>query len=468
MTNGAGTRPAVDPRLNAMTSLDRTVGPGRRRTFEQGLTRRFAGLRSMAAQLRTSEYIVVGGSPRFRAIQRRRTRAATRIGFLVIAAALVFDGVTLSDFQLDQVRVSIALDAGLFWLALVGWWLLPRGLRHHPELAAWVVIAGVSASTVVTGLSVPPLEAQTVGYLLVLPGLVALVLPWSTRAHFRWLLGYSILALAFLALNPSPRFTADERGDLLVVLVIALGSSLAGHVLLQRAQIRSFAQLERIRLLRLRADADRIELERAHHALELTSRTDPLTGANNRRRLEEDLRAVRAHVDRSGMTYGLLMIDLDRFKTINDRRGHLAGDDVLRRVVTAISTSLRADDAIYRYGGEEFVAILAVPAADRLLAAADRVRKVVESLAIEHVDNQPWGIVTISIGATLVGRFNLELTTEQWLERSDRALYAAKAAGRNWVELDKDLAEPDDPVTTSNEVSSQADPSDAPRRRSSD
>jgi diguanylate cyclase (GGDEF)-like protein len=419
-----------------MTSLDGTIGPGRRSALEQGVSQRLARLRSVAARIRASEYVLVGESRRFRAIQRRRTRAASRIGFLVIAAALVFDAVTLTDFELDQVRVSIALDAALFWLALVAWWLLPRSLRHYPEVAAWVVVAGISASTVITGLSVPPLAAQTVGYLLVLPGLVALVLPWSTKAHFRWLLGYSILAIAYLTLDQTQRFTADERGDLLVVLVIALGSSLAGHVLLQRAQIRSFAQLERIRLLRLRADVDRIELERAHHALELTSRIDPLTGASNRLRLDEDLRAVRAHVNRSGMTYGLLMIDLDRFKSINDSRGHLAGDDVLRRVVAAIQTALRADDALYRYGGEEFLAILAVPAVDGLLAAGERLRKVVEALAIAHPENQPWGIVSVSIGGLLIGRFNLELSTEQWLERSDRALYVAKHSGRNRVELD--------------------------------
>ena len=425
-----------------MTSLDGTIGPGRRERPGAGPDAAGRGLRSLVARVRASEYVVVGESLRFRATQRRRTRVASRIGFLVIAVALVFDAITLTGFELDQVRISIALDAGLIWMALVAWWLLPRGLRHYPELAAWVVIAGISASTVITGLSVPDLAVQTVGYLLVLPGLVALVLPWSTRAHFRWLLGYSILAIAYLTLDQTQRFTADERGDLLVVLVIALGSSLAGHVLLQRAQIRSFAQLERIRLLRLRADVDRIELERAHHALELTSRIDPLTGASNRLRLDEDLRAVRAHIARSDMTYGLLMIDLDRFKAINDSRGHLAGDDVLRRVVGAIQTALRADDAIYRYGGEEFLAILAVPAAGNLLAAADRLRKVVESLAIEHLENPPWGIVSVSIGALLIGQFNLELTTEQWLERSDRALYAAKAAGRNWVELDSEDGRP--------------------------
>jgi diguanylate cyclase (GGDEF)-like protein len=425
-----------------MATLDR-ADPGQGTGIRQRrLAVAFTRVEAVPARIRASEYISVGESGRFRAVQRRRTRNASRIGFLVIAAALVFDGLTLSSLELDQVRLSIVLDAGLIGVCLLGWWLLPRGLRQYPELAAWVVIGGLSLSTVVTGLNVPALAAQTVGYLLVLPGLVALVLPWRTRAHVRWLLGYSILAVAYLSLDPGHRFSADERGDLLVVLVIALGSSLAGHILLQAAQIRSFAQLERIRTLRRRADSDRVELERAHHALELTSRTDPLTGTNNRRRLDEDLRAVRAHIDRSGMTYGLLMIDLDHFKAINDRRGHLAGDEVLRSVASGLRATLRADDAVYRYGGEEFVAILAVPAADHLLAAAERIRAIVEDLQIDHPDNQPWGVVSISVGATLIGRFNLDLDADAWLGLSDRALYRAKAGGRNRVELEAGIPKP--------------------------
>jgi GGDEF domain-containing protein len=71
---------------------------------------------------------------------------------------------------------------------------------------------------------------------------------------------------------------------------------------------------------------DHRELERVHHELERTARIDPLTGAGNRRRLSEDLIGVRSHIDRSGTTYGLMEIDLDHFKAINDRLGHLAGD----------------------------------------------------------------------------------------------------------------------------------------------
>lgn len=133
-------------------------------------------------------------------------------------------------------------------------------------------------------------------------------------------------------------------------------------------------------------------------------------------------------------------IDLDHFKGINDRLGHLAGDDVLRRVVEAVQTATRATDSVYRYGGEEFLVILPVGDREQLLAAAERLRMAVLALAIEHPGNATLGVVSISIGATLVGDDNLSLSDEQWFWVVDRAMYAAKAGGRNQVRLATALA----------------------------
>jgi diguanylate cyclase (GGDEF)-like protein len=411
-----------------MTALRRLSGD--RRLLDSDLVRQ---LRSAPARLAASEFRTVGESRRFRAFERGRTRAASRAGFIVIALAVGLDATVLTGLEGDSVGVAIGLDALILVLTVGAWWLLPRGLRHHPELAAGVITLGVAISTVVTGGAVPSLAAESLSYLLVIPGLIALVVPWRTRTHLGWLACYSIIGIGYITLDPSGRFNADERGDLVVVLVVALGASLVGHLLLKRAQIRGFAQLQKIRHLHRQADVDMIELERAHHALELTARVDPLTGAGNRRRLEEDLRAVRAHINRSAMHYGVVAIDLDRFKAINDRSGHQAGDEVLRRVVGAIQQTLRAEDAVYRLGGEEFLVILNVPTTDGLLAAAERLRNTVTNLAIAHEENVPHGVVSISLGATLIGPDDLGLTDEQWLDRADQALYRAKAAGRNRV-----------------------------------
>lgn len=394
-----------------------------------------SSVRAMPGRIRRSEYVRLGANRRFRAIQRRRTRVASRYGFLVIAIAVGFDALALFGLQGSHTTVALALSGVTIGLALIGWWLLPRGLRRYPEPVAWVVALGLGVTTAVTGLTVPTLAVQSAGYLLVIPGLVALVLPWRTRTHVWWLLAYSVVAIGFFTLDLNSAFTAEERGDLVVVFLVALGASLAGHVLLQRSQIHSFAQLERIRALQRRAASDMVELERVHHALELTARTDPLTGAGNRRRLTEDLRAVRAHINRSDFTYGLVAIDLDRFKAINDLAGHSAGDEVLRQVVEAVQATLRVNDAVYRLGGEEFLVVLAVPSMDGLAAATDRLRTVVVGLGLEHPANPPHGLVSISLGATLVGAADLDQTDEQWFERVDAALYRAKAKGRNRVEL---------------------------------
>jgi diguanylate cyclase (GGDEF)-like protein len=417
-----------------MTAFDRPVDEWGRDVSGR-LLAALAELRMLPSRLRASEFVAVGQGARFRAVQRRRTRVAARGGFLVVAAALTVDLVALLEFNPVDVWFPIVLDVIVISGALVGWWLVAHDLRRYPEAVAAVVTTAVALSPVATGLAVPSLTVQSVAYLLLLPGLVALVLPWRTQMHVRWLLAYVVILAVYLGMDPVRRFSASERNDLLVVIIIAVGASMAGHVLLKRAQIHSFAQLEAIRTLRRRADADMLELERVHHALELTARIDPLTGAGNRRRLDEDLRAVRAHIHRSAMTYGLLEIDLDHFKRINDEAGHLAGDDVLRRVVESLHGTLRATDAIYRFGGEEFVVLLPVATEEGLLAAAERLRAVVEGLGLHHPDNESRDVVTVSVGATLLGTTSLGRTDDEWFELTDRALYAAKAAGRNRVRV---------------------------------
>lgn len=403
-------------------------------------TSRLARIRALPAALRASEYMIVGRSRRFRAIQRRRTRTAARAGGFVVAGSVAVDAAVLLGLGVASVGPAMALDALVMATALAAWWQLPRRLYHHPEVAAFVVMLGITLSAVVSATVVPALAAKTIGYLLLLPTIIAVVLPWRTVVHFLWLLAFMVVASAYLVAGPGDRFSAGERGGLAVVLVVSIGASLFGHLLLQHGQIRGFAQMERIGALRRRTTADHRELERVHHELERTARVDPLTGAGNRRRLHEDLLAVRANIDRSGTTYGLMEIDLDYFKGINDQLGHLAGDDVLRRVVEAVQAATRATDSVYRYGGEEFVVILPVGDRDELFLAAERLRNAVLELRIEHPANPSLGVVSVSIGATLLGDDTLGLSDEQWFWVVDRAMYAAKAGGRNQVRLATGLA----------------------------
>lgn len=393
---------------------------------------RLGALGDARRRIVASEYLVVGASGRFRAGQRRRTVAAARIGFLVIAVAAIFDGLVLIDRDPTTGPVLLILNGTVAAGALLGWALLAERLRRRPDPVAVAVTFAMAAATAWTGIILPELAVESAGYLLLFPVLVTLILPWSTRTHLRWLAGYTAIAMGFL-FSSSTSLEVDERSDLVIVTLIAVGASLAGHVLLQLAAIRNFSQVRRIERLRRRADADRNELARVHRALEETARTDPLTGARNRLRLTEDLRTTRGRIHRVGQSHALIAFDLDRFKWINDSFGHLAGDEVLKAAVTAVRATLRAEDDVYRSGGEEFLALVRADDPAEMTAAAERIRAAVQNLGIAHPGNEPAGVVTVSVGAILVGRDDLGASDDDWFGRADAALYEAKRTGRNRV-----------------------------------
>lgn len=172
------------------------------------------------------------------------------------------------------------------------------------------------------------------------------------------------------------------------------------------------------------------ELEELNRLLFDQSRKDPLTALGNRLRMREDLEVLRSRSERYGHSYAVVLCDVDFFKAYNDRYGHLAGDDVLRRVSQTISSGLRGGDTAYRYGGEEFLIILPEQDAPSAAAIADRLRQAVQDLAIPHEENPPQNVVTISAGvAALPAAGDLD----DLLTKADAALYEAKRTGRNRV-----------------------------------
>jgi diguanylate cyclase (GGDEF)-like protein len=172
------------------------------------------------------------------------------------------------------------------------------------------------------------------------------------------------------------------------------------------------------------------------------ARTDYLTGIGNRRSFEEAMEGMRERqVLCHGRGFAIVMCDVDDFKAYNDTYGHLKGDDVLADMATAMSSSLRAGDLLFRYGGEEFVVYL--PGADReaALIVADRIRTSVRALAIAH-DGSRHGFVTVSCGISVcdgnAGRCPGTGNCRGWedaLGRADEGLYRAKAAGKDRTEV---------------------------------
>ncbi len=159
------------------------------------------------------------------------------------------------------------------------------------------------------------------------------------------------------------------------------------------------------------------------------ARVDALTGVANRRRLAEDLATMHARAVRHGHSYCIAIADIDRFKEFNDGAGHVAGDEVLRRVACALARSLRSTDGLYRYGGEEFVALLPEQRADAAVLAARRLCEAVEALAIVHPGG---GLLTVSVGVAILSS---DVSSASLVEAADAALYRSKGAGGNRVEL---------------------------------
>lgn len=158
--------------------------------------------------------------------------------------------------------------------------------------------------------------------------------------------------------------------------------------------------------------------------METLNTTDPLTGALNRRALTADIQAALANAERNAVQQLLVMFDLDHFKSVNDKYGHAAGDQSLKKLVELINANIRKYDRLYRFGGEEFVLLIPEVNLEQQQAFIQNLRKVIKS-ELRTPDGEE---ITVSFGAAawLPGT-----TADTWLKRADDALYQAKMDGRD-------------------------------------
>jgi diguanylate cyclase (GGDEF)-like protein len=175
------------------------------------------------------------------------------------------------------------------------------------------------------------------------------------------------------------------------------------------------------------------DLQTANQTLRRLAALDGLTQIANRRRFDEQMNLEWRRMSREKSALSLIMCDIDHFKLYNDAYGHQMGDDCLRAVAQAIGNSLRRPaDLVARYGGEEFGVILPATDAEGALRVARDIQKRIEELGVAHKTSPVAPHVTLSLGlATMVPR--TDLPPEQLVESADRALYQAKAQGRNRI-----------------------------------
>jgi len=165
------------------------------------------------------------------------------------------------------------------------------------------------------------------------------------------------------------------------------------------------------------------------HALQAALR-DPLTGVNNRAAMEITVNREIELARRHGTDLSMIAIDIDRFKSVNDSYGHIAGDCVIKAVADTVSACIRSSDILFRYGGEEFAVVLSNTGAKGAVLLAERIRKAIEKKTYAFNGNAIG--VTVSQG---VACLNKKDQSQTLFMRADNALYMAKADGRNCVKF---------------------------------
>jgi diguanylate cyclase (GGDEF)-like protein len=242
--------------------------------------------------------------------------------------------------------------------------------------------------------------------------------------------------------NPAPAegsvpAAAEPPGSLSVPL-LAQGEHLGLlHIRLSPRNDRRHAAEERV----AHAIADLAALALANLRLRQDLREqairDPLTGLFNRRHMEESLERELRRAERRQRGLGIILLDLDHFKRCNDTFGHEAGDAVLRVIGQFLRTHIRGEDLACRYGGEEFLLILADSSLENTHRRAEQLRGEIKALQVEHA-GRPLGPVSASLGVAVFPEQGV--TAEEIVRAADAALYQAKTEGRDRVVVGEAMA----------------------------
>ena len=211
--------------------------------------------------------------------------------------------------------------------------------------------------------------------------------------------------------------------------------------------------------LRARLRQQRAELQAALARIQDLATLDDLTGLANRRRAQELLSSEITRGERTTLPFAVALIDIDHFKRVNDRFGHAGGDDALRRFADAARSSARSVDTVARWGGEEFLILMPETDEPEGVAVLNRLRLCVEALNIPLAQGDMRFTISAGVARHLPGQ-----TVADTVARADRALYRAKAGGRNRVESASEDDTPTDGRTQLSTIPRAGSPAIAPSR----
>lgn len=252
------------------------------------------------------------------------------------------------------------------------------------------------------------------------------------RFRFRYALLFSASVLLTCAVSmvhtrlspqPHPYIVLDIPLALLVLLIA--GYTLVMNFRMELEERRRFVRNERAAELRHRLQASQV-------ALNELSRRDPLTGVPNRRHFDETMQACWAEHEQAGQELALLLLDVDHFKAYNDRYGHPAGDQCLRRVAEVLQRGVSAGQGtVARWGGEEFIVVLPRTGAEAAMAMAQALVDSVTALGLRHEASPTSPSVTISMGVAVATPGQSLHSPDELIAKADFGLYRAKHQGRH-------------------------------------
>jgi diguanylate cyclase (GGDEF)-like protein len=366
----------------------------------------------------------------FRSEHRAKLRAWNRIA-IWMSACTVLGYAILDHFVLssDHARITNIVRFGMHVPAVVIMLLVTsqRFYNRWYDLGVGIVAPLFGIGIVIMAASSPPNEVPLVGGRLVL---VAFFFYFMIGMRFREAVRANLIVFAALAVAA---FTSAMPGSTVTYLVFTLFVAnligLVGSYALEHANRTAFLE---------------------HRQLTEVATHDGLTTLLNRAAFEDQIRRVWQQAQRDRQTVAVIMIDIDYFKAYNDRYGHIAGDDCLRRVSSALRDAARRRplDFVARYGGEELAAVLYGADKSYGESIARSLLSAVRDLRIPHANSQTQPYVTVSVGVVSVDAYRLP-THDTAVALADQALYAAKHQGRDrFVAVEHGTGKVDPAATT--------------------
>jgi len=392
---------------------------------------------------------------RLRAVYRRELQNSVFYAALVVGAGVAAGAVSGILTEPSVAPAYLAMALPLLAISLLVAKDVRRRFRRYVIPLGMLVGLMPILSTAVSVVLIPSAGSVAVGTYGLIPLAFAIFIPLERKPHLIWLILANLVFLAIVFPTGAVWMDPSHPTAILAAAAIAAALSMGANEVQLRRRRQMDGQLLAVRGLYSRMKEHELDLRRQdeflfmqqetlvvqqaellrlNEELETIARLDALTGLGNRLRLNEDLASLAARIERNGGTAGILLMDLDRFKRLNDSAGHLAGDAALRGVADVFRKTSRVGDGVYRYGGEEFLVLLHDCDESGLYAAGQRYISAVQAAGMVHPDNPPYGVVTASGGMVELSQANCT-DVDSALHDSDEALYVAKESGRNRLEI---------------------------------